>query len=32
MFLSDFESILKILSQEEILEYIIPVLDIYSTE
>ena len=32
MFLSDFESILKILSHEEILEYIIPVLDIYSTE
>jgi hypothetical protein len=32
MFLSDFEGILKILTQEEVIEYIIPVLDIYSTE
>jgi len=32
MLLSDLESILKILSYQEILDYIIPILDIYSTE
>jgi hypothetical protein len=32
MFLSDLESIVKILSYQEIADYILPVLDIYSTE
>lgn len=32
MLLSDLESIVKILSYQEIVDYIIPILDIYSTE
>jgi hypothetical protein len=32
MFLSDFESILKILSYDETIEYILPLLEIYSSE
>lgn len=32
MFLSDFENILKILSYEEVIEYILPVLEIYANE
>jgi hypothetical protein len=32
MFLSDIESILKILSYQEIVDYIIPALEIYSSE
>jgi hypothetical protein len=32
MFLSDFENILKILTYEETVEYILPVLEIYSNE
>jgi len=32
MFLSDFESITKILTYEEVVLYIIPVLEIYSNE
>jgi len=32
MFLSDMDSILKILSYQEVIDYILPVLDIYSTE
>ena len=32
MFLSDFENILKILTFEEVKEYIVPVLEIYATE
>ena len=32
MLLSDLESILKILTYQEIVDYIVPILDIYSTE
>jgi hypothetical protein len=32
MFLSDFENILKILSYEETIEYVLPVLEIYTNE
>jgi len=32
MFLSDIQDILKILSYKEVVEYILPALDIYSTE
>ena len=32
MFLSDFQNILKILSLNEIVEHVLPILDIYSSE
>jgi hypothetical protein len=32
MFLADFENILKILTYEEVVEFILPVLEIYANE